>query len=246
MRCPDCKKHVDSKTKQCPYCGAFFIKEQQVIDKQDSTTWSVQNIKERCIQIAINSVVVLACFLIWRVVIANIYAPIFGETVRSALSRAVDLMRGRIIILTVLGMFAYFLYSMLIQKTSKPLIFFGLLVVLCVIGLLIFFPITNITILDESSYMILYFCRGLMFLYGFGIPMLQGALCLTMDNHKKIIKYTGMILISFVVGIVIGTFIGMRRMYIGSITVGFSFVYALMGAVMALVVSIVLNWRNER
>lgn len=85
-----------------------------------------------------------------------------------------------------------------------------------------------------------------MFLYGFGIPMLQGALCLTMDNHKKIIKYTGMILISFVVGIVIGTFIGMRRMYIGSITVGFSFVYALMGAVMALVVSIVLNWRNER
>lgn len=242
MRCPDCKKQVEDGTVYCPYCGAPLPQELNGIGKQKEQPLSIRDIKkETGIKVVVASVIALVCFFVWRVIIANVEASQFGEDIKTAFNETTSMMFGRIIILVVLGMIGYCMYY--IAKKSRRLIFSIVTVSLCVLGFLMFFTI-HITPDDEISSLSLLFSCGLMFIYGFGIPMLQGALCLSLFSSKNTIKHVIITFIAFAIGIFVGTLVGMMMIYRGSVTIALGLVYSLLGSIAAICVSILLNWRE--
>lgn len=247
MRCPDCKKQVDTVMDCCPYCGATLPQEQREFEKQEVQPLNIQRIvKSNGIGIVASAVLTLFCFLVWRIAIANIQASMFGGNTKTALNETVSIMLGRIIILLILGMIGYSLFLVLTRKTDKRVVICIVTIVLCVIGLLLFYPTTHRTAYDEISASVIYYSRGLMFVYGLGIPLLQGALCLSLSNRKNTIKNVAFTLLAFVIGIVVGTVVGTRMIYLGRSTLGFGLIYSLLGAVAAYIVSILLNWRETQ
>lgn len=245
MRCPDCKKQVDMKMEHCPYCGAALPQERQEVDRRENTPLNIQSIvKENGIRIAVASVLTLVCFFLWRIIIANAQATVFGELTKEAFNQTVSTMRGRIILFAVCGFIGYFLYLLLMKRIQKQLIFCIITVALCVVGLLIFYPVTHMTVNDEKSQYVLLYSRSLMFLYGFGIPMLQGALSLSLLRRKNTIKQLIYTLVAFAVGAIIGALFGNRMIMMGHTTAAFGLIYALLSSIVALAVSMLLDWRD--
>lgn len=221
--------------------------EQREREKGEQQSLCVKSIaKENGVRIVIGSVLAFVCFLIWQVIISNIYMPLFGENAKDAFEQVVSTMYGRIIILVILGMVCYFLYLVLMNRINKQLLFCIVMAILCVVGVLLFLPTTThstaYSIHSKDPQLSLVFSRVLMLVYAFGIPMLQGALCLSLFSCKKTLKRVVFSLVAFVGGIVIGILIG----EIIPSPLEFSLWYALLGSIAALAISLLLNWREAR
>lgn len=248
-KCPDCGKQVEANAEHCPYCGAALPQNGQESSERKIQPLTVANMKQYGAKAIAVFGLTLICYFAWRLIMTN-RMSIFGEYSKLAFDAVASAVLGRSIILVAIGALDFFAYSIIARAAKKPIVFCVIVVALCAIGALLFSAV------DESAFHTLgtpevaaqatIINRWTVFAYGFGLPVLQGAIYIALCAHnlKRAVKDAGITVGIFLVASFAGMIMMQRQAILSNMGSAFGIVSLLFGSIVALVVSAILNRRK--